>query len=159
MDDNVPGSLRIAALADIYAGAHFFVVIGRREWLFHVGETPTDIERQIVAGSYLFITAWNPRSQVLSPEQNQAADERLRQRLAQCGCSAPHSAMACGNDGHATEQGWIATDLSLETADALAREFDQLGTLYWRHGEPVRMRMQSPMPAEFPGHPYIDWVG
>lgn len=160
MDDSVPGSgTGVAALADIYAEAHFFVAIGSREWLFHVGESPADIERQLAADSYLFITAWNPRSQPLSPEQNRHANERLLRRLAELGCTSPHPTLACGDRGEATELGWLATNLSPETADALAREFDQLGTLYWRHGEPVRMRMQAAMPAGYAGHTHIDWVG
>ena len=56
---DVPESER-ARLAAAWAAAHYFVTLGRKEWLFCTGLTAPEIERQVMADRYLFITAWNP---------------------------------------------------------------------------------------------------
>ena len=146
-----------AELAVAYACAHYFVTIGHREWLFGVGQPAEDIDRQLGAGSYLFITAWNPPPGTASLAENLAADQRLQQRLRESGYSHL-SSLGSNAQGGAVEYGWVVLDPSLETADAWAREFGQAGTLYWRQGEPVRLRMLWPRPHDLPDGPFIDWA-
>jgi hypothetical protein len=43
--------------------------------------------------------------------------------------------------------------------DLLGREFRQAGILSWNAGEPVRLRMLMPCPADAPDNEWIDWVG
>ena len=148
---------QIAGLARAYAAAHYFVTIGHREWLFGVGQPAEDIDRQLGAGSYLFITAWNPPPGTASLAENLAADQRLQQRLRESGYSHL-SSLGSNAQGGAVEYGWVVLDPSLETADAWAREFGQAGTLYWRQGEPVRLRMLWPRPHDLPDGPFIDWA-
>ena len=154
---HAPDGTLIAELARAYAAAHYFVAIGHREWLFGVGQSAQDIERQLDAGSYLFITAWNPPSKAASTVQNMAADQLLQQRLRDGGYRH-HSALGSNAQGGAVEYGWVVLDAPLETADAWAREFGQAGTLYWRHGEPVRLRMLCSCPPDLPDEPFIDWA-
>jgi hypothetical protein len=149
---------QMATLATAYALAHYFVTIGHREWLFGVGQHAADIERELGAGQYLFITAWNPPSKPATPTENLTADERLQARLKQAGFQH-HSALGCNAQGGAVEYGWMVLDVPLESADALAREFGQAGTLYWRRGEPVRLRMLWPQPTGTDEQPHIDWIG
>ena len=162
-EDSVPGLERvdpgrIAALAGEYLLAHYFVALGKREWLFQVGQHADEVERQLIADSYLFITGWNPASRVLDAAQNLAAGEILQTRLLDAGHAA-YPALGCDADGGGIERGHLVLDVPLAQADALAREFGQLGTLYWRHGDPVRLRMLAPRPPGFPEHPHIDWAG
>ena len=147
----------IAELARAYAAAHYFVTIGHREWLFGVGQSAADIERQLGARSYLFITAWNPPPAEASTAENMAADQRLQLRLRESGYSL-HSALGSNAQGGAVEYGWIVLDVPLETADAWAREFGQAGTLYWQQDQPVRLRMLWPRPQDLPDHPFTDWA-
>lgn len=147
-----------AALATAYALAHYFVTIGHREWLFGVGQPAVDVERELGAGHYLFITAWNPPSAANSMADNLAADERLQARLKEAGFRH-HSALGCNAQGGAVEYGWVVLEMPLESGDALAREFGQAGTLYWKRGEPVRLRMLSPRPADLAEQAHIDWAG
>ena len=42
---------------------------------------------------------------------------------------------------------------------ALARRFGQLGTLSWRRGEPIRLRMYTTRPVAVEAHDQIDWLG
>ncbi len=156
-EQHAPDGKQVAELARAYAAAHYFVTIGHREWLFGVGQPAEDIERQLGAGSYLFITAWNPPPGTASPAENLAADQRLQQRLRESGYSHLSSLGSNAQCG-AVEYGWVVLDLSLETADAWARVFGQAGTLYWRQGEAVRLRMLWPRPHDLPDGPFIDWA-
>lgn len=156
-DHGVPEAER-ARLAAAWAAAHYFVTIGRQEWLFHVGQRPVDIERQLPADRYLFITAWNPPPGLASRQANLDADERLRVKLNAEG-HAHQAALGCDGKGGATEHGWLVLDMPVERADALAREFGQGGVLYWQRGEPVRLRLQWPRPADFQDDGKTDWVG
>ena len=83
--------------------------------------------------------------------------QRLQQRLRESGYSHL-SSLGSNAQGGAVEYGWVVLDPSLETADAWAREFGQAGTLYWRQGEPVRLRMLWPRPHDLPDGPFIDWA-
>lgn len=157
-DSMLPDSPRVAALAGEYLAAHYFVAIGKREWLFQVGQYAEEIERQLTADRYLFVTAWNPASRALTPAENLAAGERLQARLSDSG-HASLPALGCDTNGGGVERGHLVLDVPADRADALARAFGQLGTLYWSPGEPVRLRMLVARPPGFPDHPYVDWVG
>lgn len=147
-----------APLATAYAAAHYFVTIGHREWLFCVGQQAEDIERQLGAEHYLFITAWNPPPAAATHAQNLAADERLQAQVRQSGFRH-HSALGSNAHGGAVEHGLMVLDAPLATADAWAREFGQAGILYWQRGQSVRLRMLRPRPTDMADHPSIDWAG
>jgi hypothetical protein len=155
--DQVPEAER-ARLATAWAAAHYFVALGRQEWLFRTGLTAADVERQIMATRYLFITAWNPPPGDTSRPLNDAAQERLHARVQALGLSF-HPALGCNSQGGMVEHGCLVLDATPEQADVLAREFGQGGTLFWQAGEPVRLRMMWPRPAQADGDPHTDWVG
>ncbi len=154
---DVPDAER-ARLAIAWAAAHYFVTIGRKEWLFCAGLTTPEIERQVMADRYLFITAWNPPPGEASRADNDAAQARLEARVQALGL-ALHPALGCNSQGGMVEYGCLVLDATLAQADALAREFGQGGTLFWSAGEPVRLRMMWPRPAGADGDPHTDWVG
>lgn len=145
-------------LARLYAAAHYFVVVGRKEWLFQVGQSAADVERQLGARSYQFVTAWNPRSCPAGEARNLEAAQVLEQRLRETSLSI-HRALGCNAQGGAVEHGWLVLDVGWDQADALARDFGQAGTLYWLAGEPVRLRMQAPRPHDAPDDMFTDWTG
>jgi len=145
-----------ASLAKAYASAHYFVTIGHREWLFGVGQLAADVERELGGESYLFITAWNPAPDEASLEQNLASDRRLQASLDAHGYRR-HSALGSDAQGGAVEHGWVVLDVPVDAADATAREFGQAGTLHWRRGHPVRLRMLWPRPTDVVDVEYTDW--
>lgn len=147
-----------AELAAAYACAHYFVTIGHREWLFGVGQLASDIERQLGAATYTFITAWNPAPEAASVADNMEADLRLQARLKQSG-HVHHSSLGSNAQGGAVEYGWLVLDMTTDASDALAREFGQAGLLFWHHGEPVRLRMLWPRPVGIADDPCTDWAG
>lgn len=154
---SVPDAEKVR-LAAAWAAAHYFVAIAGRDWLFTIGQPATDIERQLMAERYLFITAWNPPPGLQPREANLAADQRLQTRLVHEGLRH-HPALGCDAHGGEVERGWLALDAPLPLSDALGREFGQGGTLAWSHGEPVRLRMLWPRPAGAFDDGYTDWVG
>ena len=147
-----------AELAVAYACAHYFVTIGHREWLFGVGQLAGDIERQLGAASYSFITAWNPAPDAASIAENMEADLRLQALLKKSG-HVHHSALGSNAQGGAVEYGWVVLDMTADASDTLAREFGQAGLLFWQHDEPVRLRMLWPRPASLIDEAYTDWAG
>ena len=158
MDGDEIQDEQLALLAADYALAHYFVTIGHREWLFGVGRLADDIERELGAEHYLFITAWNPASNAATVAENMAADERLQARIRE-GRFPHHSALGSNAHGGAVEYGWVVLDVPLETGDAWAREFGQAGTLYWKRNEPVRLRMLWPRPSGVADEAHTDWAG
>ena len=158
MDGNAIQDQEMARLAAAYAAAHYFVTVERREWLFGVGQLATDIERELGAEHYLFITAWNPPAVPLTTAENLAADEQLQALIRQSGLQHC-SALGSNAQGGAVEYGWVVLDVPLETADAWARQFGQAGTLYWKRDEPVRLRMLRARPRDAADDPYTDWAG
>lgn len=153
-----PGQLSLGQLARRYACAHYFAVAGRREWLFQVGQCAAEIERELGGSSYQFITAWNPHSRVPAGQGNLDAGDILEQHLRATGLSM-HRALGCNAPGEAAEQGWLVLDIAAEAADALARQFGQASTVYWRAGEAVRLRMQYPRPHDCAEDAFTDWIG
>jgi len=145
-------------LALAWKAAHYFVTIGHGEWLYTPGQTAPDIERQLAAARYLFITAWNPPPGERDIVANRAADEQLQLRLRQHRL-VHHPSLGCDAHGGAVERGWLVLDCPLDLADALGREFGQGGTLAWQPGQPVRLRMLWPRPDGMPDEPHIDWAG
>ncbi len=121
-------------------------------------QLPTsDIERQLGAASYSFITAWNPAPHAASVDENMEADLRLQARLKQSG-HVHHSALGSNAQGGAVEYGWVVLDMSADASDALAREFAQAGLLFWEHGEAVLLRMLWPRPPGIADDACTDWV-
>lgn len=158
MDGDDTQDVLTARLAAAYAVAHYFVTIGHKEWLFGVGQPAGDVERQLDASTYLFITAWNPASEAATAAENMLADERLQVRIRASGL-AHHSALGSDARGGAVEYGWLVEDAPLQAADGWAREFGQAATLYWKHGQPVRLRMLWPRPAGIADEAHTDWAG
>lgn len=147
----------LGELARLYAAAHYFVAVGRQEWLFQVGQMAEDVERQLQARSFQFVTAWNPHSRPAGAQGNLEAGQALEARLRESGLAC-HRALGCNAQGGAIEHGWLVLDVAPEQADALAREFGQAGTVYWRAGEPVRLRMQHPQPHDCADDAFTDWI-
>ena len=154
--DDTRGKLA-AQLAVDYAAAHYFVSIGHKEWLFGVGRPAAEIERQLPADSYLFITAWNPAPEAASRADNLGADERL-QRLIRTSALVHHTSLGSNAQGGAVEYGWLVLDAPVQTADSWARQFGQAAVLYWKRGEPVRLRMLWPRPDGSVDQPHTDWA-
>lgn len=103
------------------------------------------------------LSAWNPYSQPREDAANRIADEALEAELDERGLVRIPSFASAPNRSW-REPGWVILDIPAADLDALARRFGQLGTLWWPHGQPVRLRMQAAKPTRFRHAAPIDWL-
>jgi hypothetical protein len=109
------------------------------------------------ASSFGMLSAWNPHSIEREERVNREQDECLQQDLTGAGVmSLPAFASAPNRTWR--EPSWLVFGMDIAAFDALSRRYGQLGTLWWRPGESVRLRMLAPRPAGLADEPYVDWI-
>lgn len=145
------------ALAEAFASAVYRAELGGDLVEFHVGRRASEIERRLPASTYAFVTAWNPEAERQPVRENAKDDDALAARLAAAGVDHRRTWAQDAHGGH-REAGWVVAGLDAARADALGRDFDQAGILAWRAGEPVRLHMLMPRPADAPDLPHVDWI-
>lgn len=106
--------------------------------------------------SFGLLSAWNPWSQRRDEASNRREDEALAALLVARGFRHIPAFSSASNRSW-REPGWVVFDIGAAELDELTRRFGQLGALWWRRGEAVRLRMQARRPAQ-PGHVAIDWL-
>ena len=161
MDNRSTGTppARIAELLAAYLDADY-------RWEFDgdwhplaIGAPAPDIEHAFPgAQSFGLVSAWNPHSVVLAEAVNRAADDRLHAELRDSGLPYRPGFSAARNRSW-REPSWVVVDMALPAFDAVTRRFGQLGTLAWRRGEPVRLRMHAARPAGVAPDPDVEWLG
>jgi len=109
------------------------------------------------ATSFGMLSAWNPLSVASSEAANREADQRLQVALAASGLHCV-PAFASARNRTWREPSWLVMGMDTAAFDALAREFGQLGTLWWRPGSAVRLRMDAPRPAGIDDDRDVDWI-
>ena len=129
-------------LLEAYRTTRFVAYDGDREVVatvdLHVPEMDALLGR-LAARSGVFITAWNPRSVVLSPELNAAAAGRLEARVAAEGFRAlPHRGFSADPAWH-PEEGIFVLDIDFDDAIAMAGDFGQNAITVVSIGRPVRL--------------------
>jgi hypothetical protein len=107
--------------------------------------------------SFGIVSAWNPQSTLHDEAQNREQDAALQQTLQDSG-AAHLPAFASALNRSWREPGWLVLGMPVDRFDALARRFGQLGTLWWSHGGPVRLRMYAPRPPGFERVDAVDWL-
>lgn len=150
---------RIAELLTAYCDADYRWEL-EGEWHPLVVGRPTHRLEQAFPQARRFglLSAWNPQSVTLPDAINRAADEMLHAALLESGLPFRPGFSAARNRSW-REPSWVVMDMALPVFDSLTRRFGQLGTLSWRRGEPVRLRMHASRPASVPEHDQIDWLG
>ena len=141
------------ALLEAYRTTRFVAYDGEREIAAlvdqHVPGMDALLER-LAARSGVFITAWNPRSVVLSPERNAVAAGRLAARVSAEGFRAlPHRGISADPSWH-PEEGLFVLDMDFDYAVAMAAEFGQNAVTVVALGEPARLLFTPLMAASVP---------
>lgn len=91
------------------------------------------LDKQSVA-SYAFITAWNPRSVLLDPEENERRNDLLEEDLKPL-CRFVGLGFGFGDNGHWTgEESCIAFGIAAEEVIRLGRKYDQNAIVWWEKG-------------------------
>ena len=153
-----PDDARTAALVRAYLAACYRCDAGDGWCALAIAATAPSLERAFPAATgFALLSAWNPLSVPQPRAANEAADRRLHAALSEAGVACCRSIASAG-DGGWQEPGWLVAGLALPRLDALARRFRQLGALYWRRTEPVRLRVYHARPAGWSGPAPVDWV-
>lgn len=110
------------------------------------------------ATSFGFISAWNPWSVERPEADNRAADHALHAALLASG-KPFRAAFASAPNRSWREPSWVVMSMDAAGFDAMARQFGQLGSLWWQPGTSVRLRLHAARPDGFEGDGEIDWLG
>ena len=109
------------------------------------------------ADTFGLVSAWNPLSIERGQDENRIADEALHEALATGGRTFL-PAFASARNRSWREPSWLVFGMGDAEFDALSRRFGQLGTLWWKPGDPVRLRMDACKPEGMADEPYVDWL-
>jgi hypothetical protein len=149
---------RVSYLARAYLDADYRCELDGHWHGFRIGGTVPVLDDALPdATCFGFLSAWNPWSEQRPDAVNRAADQDLHDALAADGY-AIRPAFASAPNRAWREPSWVVAGIAPERLDALMRQFDQLGTLWWRRGEPVRLRLDAARPGGFDEDAHVDWL-
>jgi hypothetical protein len=149
---------RIHDLVEAYLAADYQWELDGRWRPLKLGEVAVELEAAYPdAGCAGLLSAWNPHSVERSDPENRQADGDLATALAECGL-VHRPAFSSARNRSWREPSWAVMGMPLAEFDALARRFGQLGTLFARRGEPMRLRIYRDRPAGVAEHALVDWV-
>lgn len=152
------GEARLIELATAYLNAEYRWQHDGDWQRLRIGSPAPGIDREFPGATrFAMISAWDPHSVPRDESENRHDDAALRHRLA----SSPYTfvpAFSSAPDRSWREPSWMIFGIPAEALDRLGCDFGQLATLFWKRGEPIRLRMYARQPPCFPDHPHIDWL-
>lgn len=104
--------------------------------LFSFGRPFSDLQYELEQAdiqNFVILTAFNPGSQALSPEENLQRHELLRVQLMPM-CRLLRDSVSQSSEGEWREKGFWALDVDLEKAVDLGRAFGQNALVGWEKG-------------------------
>lgn len=153
-----PSDLRAAELMRAYLTADYRWQRGGHWHDVTVGLPAPGLELAYPeADSFGMLSAWNPQSIEREEHINRQEDEALQADLIAAGATLL-PAFASAPNRSWREPSWLVFNMAAPDFDVLARRYGQLGTLWWRSTEPVRLRMLSTKPQGLADEPYVDWI-
>ena len=148
---------RVTDLMQAYLDADYRWEWGGEWYPLQIGATAPDLEATFPdAAEFGLLSAWNPYSLGRPEDTNRAADATLHAALRASGAIYRPGFSSARNRSW-REPSWVTVGLPLAEFDALGRRFGQLGTLYCRRGEPMRLRLYHARPASVAA-PFVDWL-
>lgn len=149
---------RIAELLEAYVHADYRWEIDGHWHRIRIGEAAPEVDAAFPGATrFALLSAWDPHSVPQGDHANRQADEALHFNLAS-GPYAYRAAFSSAIDRSWREPSWLVIGLPPEGLDLLGRRFGQLGTLSWRRGERVRLRMDAHAPAGCIQRDDVDWL-
>jgi hypothetical protein len=131
-----------AELVSAYAATDFIVFDEGEEWAINVGQDSPRVDRlleRFVVETATIVTAYNPRSRVLTPEENAARHHSL------CAILKEQEWPFLLGEGRDPSGRWIPEiecivfGTSLEEGLMLARQFDQNAIVFLERGRAPRL--------------------
>lgn len=134
-------TMPVSAPVAAYRDTDFIVIHDGVEIAVMLDERSAALDRlleRLGASSGIFITAWNPFSELTPLAINHAANERMAALFTERGIHAlEHVGRARAGDWH--EHGFFALDLDPADALAIARAFNQYAVVHAQHGHPAAL--------------------
>lgn len=150
--------VRIATLVDAYCAANYRWELDGRWHALRIGQRACELEAEFPdAGLFGLVSGWDPHSVPRPEAVNRTADEALHTALLASGLAYRAGFSSAANRSW-REPSWVVMGMPMEELDRLALRFGQLGTLGWRRGEPVRLRMYARQPLLARDRECVDWI-
>ena len=133
------------ALVDAFRATDYLVCLDEVTWAsIHVDQPlPAPLQALVGARSWGFITAWNPRSEPCSPEDNLEAQRGLLAALRSSPEAVIYPALGVGANGW-SEPSLFVIGPDLPTLDAWGLRYEQNAYVHGQGGEIARLRLLRP---------------
>jgi hypothetical protein len=131
-----------ADLLAAYSATDFVVFDGEERWALHVGAASPRVDALLDrhgAARATIVTAFNPRSRVLTPAANEVRHRALVQLLEQRGLSFLYGEGRDPSGQWTAETECIVFDISLTEGLEIARRFDQNAVVFIERGKAPRL--------------------
>jgi hypothetical protein len=128
-----------ADLIDAYRAAEYRIDLGEEVFSLHLQEHSPELARLLAESGQrcaLFMTAYNPRSEVHDPGANHAAHVRLRTALEPLAAQILEGVGLDPSGSWPAEPGYLALGVEREAAAALGRQFGQ-NAVVWSGADAV----------------------
>jgi hypothetical protein len=119
-----------------------------------IGRSSDQIDQLLAdhdATSGVFITAWNPRSEITDAEQNRQANRRMRAELVDAGMiPLPHRGVGV-DPSWEPEEGFFVVGMTEDDAVPVAEAYGQFGFVVVPRGDVARLVLTRVMRDATPG--------
>lgn len=133
-----------ASLRASYEQTTYFVDLPSGRLAIRIGQDHPELDRFLRArhaANWCFLTAWNPMSQKLAPEQNARRQLELEQMVKQAGWPAwPGEGIGDAGDWP-PEPSLLIAGIALSAARTLARRFRQAAFVFAELDQPARLQV------------------
>ena len=130
------------ALIDAYRASVYWLRVEPTPIAIRIGETNPDLDtllQRLHARRYAIVTAHNPRSLLLRPEENAARQENLRRHLEQQGYDSLLTEAMSGRGDWPPEIGHFIIGITEREALRVARDYQQNAVVYGELGQIPRL--------------------
>lgn len=126
-------------LEEAYRATTYEATVGGQKIALRIGKRSKQLDRAQI-GEWVFITAWNPRSQECSPEENERRQRALEAELKARGKHfVPGLGIPDDRSQWEPEQSFLAWPVGRDEAQALRERFDQNAVVWGRAGHPAEL--------------------
>lgn len=131
----------MSSLHQAFEETHY-IVHGAPPLVLRIGQHSPELDTLLKDSDHdcaAFITAWNPMSQQLGPEENQNRQQDLLNEVKARGLTALPGIGQHPSSGWPGEESILVPGLQLEAARALAKTFEQLAFVWVKRGGQVEL--------------------
>jgi hypothetical protein len=131
-------------LEEAYRRTIYRVIYGGDTIDVRIGERNHDLDRVLLKegwAEWVIITAFNPRSVVLSLEENEERDRQLRNELVLRGMTFCRTEAVDPNGAWPAEHGFLVPGINVETAAGIARHYDQNAIVFGELEGPANLQI------------------